>query len=221
MADENRIKIERVRARLTQDELAQRAGITRSVLAQYEAGNNQPPLNKLKRLSAALRVPLVSLLETSVQEDFAGFGERLRKARLAAGLSGCDIERDLGISRQSISAWESGKSLPRSHKESEVIRRLERYLKCSNGHLQPVGSNDPQSNTQDPPKLISVEDASRVSGVSREDLAAMARGGTFTLVTLPVVGRQMLDAKRFYAWLESLGLAESASELEFCPRPTE
>jgi transcriptional regulator with XRE-family HTH domain len=48
---------------LTQEELAARAGVTRSYLARLETGRHEPTLTMLERLAKALRVKPSRFLE--------------------------------------------------------------------------------------------------------------------------------------------------------------
>lgn len=52
---------ERERANLTQDDLAQRLGISRSAVAQWETGRAEPTATHLRRLSIVLNVSIDSL----------------------------------------------------------------------------------------------------------------------------------------------------------------
>lgn len=42
----------------------------------------------------------------------AEIGARLKEVRLSAGLSQADVARVLGANRQTVSAWECGRSMP-------------------------------------------------------------------------------------------------------------
>jgi transcriptional regulator with XRE-family HTH domain len=53
----------RVERRLTQEELAAKAGITRGYLARLETGRHEPTLTTLQRLAKALRVSVVDLIK--------------------------------------------------------------------------------------------------------------------------------------------------------------
>jgi XRE family transcriptional regulator, regulator of sulfur utilization len=48
---------------LTQAELASKAGVFRETLADIERGASQPKLETLMRLAAALRVPIIRLIQ--------------------------------------------------------------------------------------------------------------------------------------------------------------
>lgn len=61
MTSGDKIKEIRQKRGLTQDELAQRIGIKRGTLAQYEANRRQPKLETLKKFAQALDVPWYEL----------------------------------------------------------------------------------------------------------------------------------------------------------------
>lgn len=51
-----RLRLARSRARLSQDELATRTGLTQSNVSQYESGHVVPSIESLARLSHVLKV---------------------------------------------------------------------------------------------------------------------------------------------------------------------
>jgi transcriptional regulator with XRE-family HTH domain len=57
-----KIKRLRLRAKLSQAELARRSGIGQGLLSHYEAGYRMPKVPNLRKLAAALNVPLADLL---------------------------------------------------------------------------------------------------------------------------------------------------------------
>lgn len=61
------VRTRRVRARLTQEELAAQAGVGRSHIAEVEAGTQNSSVDVLARLAAALNCPMWSLLSSEVQ----------------------------------------------------------------------------------------------------------------------------------------------------------
>ena len=62
----NRIKAARLDAKLTQKELAERAGVAVITIQQYEGNKRQPRIEQLQRIAAALGVPLLDLAGVSV-----------------------------------------------------------------------------------------------------------------------------------------------------------
>jgi transcriptional regulator with XRE-family HTH domain len=60
--DPDRLRLERQRQALTQEELAHRAGITRLAVSQLERGLVQPRIPTLRKLADALGIKPASLL---------------------------------------------------------------------------------------------------------------------------------------------------------------
>jgi transcriptional regulator with XRE-family HTH domain len=58
-----RVKRLREQRGMTQERLAEKAGISRTYLARLETARHDPTLSMLEKLAKALRVPLASLLE--------------------------------------------------------------------------------------------------------------------------------------------------------------
>ena len=56
------IQLERVNRKLTQDELAKRANMSRTYLADVENGRYNPSMNMLERIATALQIPLYALI---------------------------------------------------------------------------------------------------------------------------------------------------------------
>ena len=53
----------RKRRGMSQQKLAQRAGLSREYVARLEIGHHNPSLSTLQKLARALRVPVTALLE--------------------------------------------------------------------------------------------------------------------------------------------------------------
>ena len=80
------LKALRLEARLTQQELASRAAITRSTLSRIERGQKQPDAPSLRRLAEALRVEPEELTERA--EDAMRRAEAATRATLGDGGTG-------------------------------------------------------------------------------------------------------------------------------------
>ncbi|MBA7468330.1 hypothetical protein ES707_03573 [subsurface metagenome] len=59
-----RIREERRRLKLTQEELAEKADITANFLGHIERGTKRPTLNTLKKIADVLQIPIVALFAT-------------------------------------------------------------------------------------------------------------------------------------------------------------
>jgi transcriptional regulator with XRE-family HTH domain len=58
-----RIKVLRAKRKITQAELAERAGISHGYLARLETGRQDPTISTLEKLAKALKVPVGRLLK--------------------------------------------------------------------------------------------------------------------------------------------------------------
>lgn len=58
----NRIQLIRKRRRMTQAELAEKLGVSRSAVSMWEYGSNEPNLDTIKKLASALEVQYETLL---------------------------------------------------------------------------------------------------------------------------------------------------------------
>ena len=52
----------------------------------------------------------------SEARDGGSIGDRIRRAREAAGLSGAQLARRLGVKTQTVTSWETGRSEPRANR---------------------------------------------------------------------------------------------------------
>jgi transcriptional regulator with XRE-family HTH domain len=59
----DRLRYERRRRFMTQEELAEAAGFTPSTISRIESGNAEPRLSTIKRLAAALGIDPADLIE--------------------------------------------------------------------------------------------------------------------------------------------------------------
>jgi len=98
--DADRLRQLRIAARLTQRELAQRAGTDRATIAEYESGTGAPFYDRLALLASALGVAPADLTQ-------AGAGS-LVELRVAAGLTQEAAAERAGLIRTRYSALERG-----------------------------------------------------------------------------------------------------------------
>ena len=62
------IRIARKHAGLTQKELAEKAGVAKITIQQYEAGKRQPRLEQLEMLADAMKMDIGELLSTQSKQ---------------------------------------------------------------------------------------------------------------------------------------------------------
>jgi len=60
----NRIRMERKRLKLTQEELAEKANISANFLGHIERGTKRPTLDTLKKIADVLQIPMADLFAT-------------------------------------------------------------------------------------------------------------------------------------------------------------
>jgi len=59
------IRLRQIRERrgMTQEALAEKAGVSRAYLSRLEMGRHDPPLSRLRKLAKVLKVPIEKLLK--------------------------------------------------------------------------------------------------------------------------------------------------------------
>lgn len=130
-------------AGLSQGALAQRAGVSRSALSQWESGRRQPRVRELEATLEALGVTPSqrALALASVQAPRAlrllrapsaeqpgslpGSGELLRALRVRGGWTQAEIAQRMGVQQHTISRWELGERLPSTEEMQTLCFVLE------------------------------------------------------------------------------------------------
>lgn len=73
------LKTARKKLGLTQEQVANQLGITKSAYCGYETGKRQPDVAKLKELAKFLNIKVDTLLETGYGQHNEGFSEKEKK----------------------------------------------------------------------------------------------------------------------------------------------
>ena len=100
---------------LTQRELAEAAGLNRSVVARYEQGHTAPHRDCVAALAYALSVDVEALIGegAAFERDVLGeFGAMLRNLRRARGLTQQELGAAVGVTAGTISTYECGHVVP-------------------------------------------------------------------------------------------------------------
>ncbi len=97
------IRHHRQRQGLSRDALADMLGVDPSTVQGWERRGHRPWPGLHARLAGVLGLP------TAAAEAGTTFGERLRTARLRAGLTQRELAKRVGVGQQVVSEWESGK----------------------------------------------------------------------------------------------------------------
>lgn len=96
---------------MTQAELAEASGLSRSYLADAEQGRYSPNVKTLQVIASALGVPTSALIDgvseaPSVHNKFAA---RFRLLRIGAGYSSQQsFANDFGVAQTTVANWETG-----------------------------------------------------------------------------------------------------------------
>ena len=126
-------------AELTQDEFAERIGVSRQAISKWESGASYPDLKNLQTICDYFNCSPDSLLndERSINEepidpsytfDPTGIGSRIRTIRGTCGIGQEHFAELLEVSRQSVSKWENGAALPKIELLLSIMRVLETNL---------------------------------------------------------------------------------------------
>lgn len=90
---------------MTQEQLAEIAGVSKAALQLFETGKTTPSPTSLKRLAKALQLPTTSLY--SVPPSSA-VGDRVRFQRKSLGLTQVELAHLLGVKVALVKKWETG-----------------------------------------------------------------------------------------------------------------
>ena len=92
-----RIRQQRTLAKMTQEKLAEKAGISLSFLGHIERGNRKASLETIVNICNALKVSPDLLLQDSLDNDLLGCGQHFSEPqrRLLREISDCIIDYDI------------------------------------------------------------------------------------------------------------------------------
>lgn len=104
----------------SQQKLAQKLGVSRSTVAMWESGASEPNMKMIQRIFEVLSIPISSLFavravklsEMAENSPKSFVGERIKAARLAAGISQNQLAKRAGVSQAGLSAIESTTKSP-------------------------------------------------------------------------------------------------------------
>lgn len=104
---------------MTQENLAEALNISRSTLAGYEAENKHPPYRTLVKIAKYFGVSIYYLMgitdrllgeEESGETHIVGGGNIIKEFRKEICITQEELGKKLGVSKQTVSAWERGVS---------------------------------------------------------------------------------------------------------------
>lgn len=105
-----RIREARKKNRLSQDDVADKIGVTQNAVSSWERDRTEPDLATINRIAKALGVPVVAILSDS--EEPYGFGKRLFDLMNALGVSVETLAEKAGCPRSHLKSWLDGSAFP-------------------------------------------------------------------------------------------------------------
>ena len=92
-----RIRQQRILAKMTQEKLAEKAGISLSFLGHIERGNRKASIETVVSICNALKVSPGLLLQDSLNDDLLGFEQRFSESqlKLLREISDCIVDYDI------------------------------------------------------------------------------------------------------------------------------
>lgn len=113
------LKILRTAKGLSQQQLADTIGVTRSSIGSYEEGRAEPKLDCLKEIAQFFGIPVDDLLKENVMEKGRGpvlankiFASNLLFLRESKGMIPKDVAYSIDVELSTYRQWEKGKSAP-------------------------------------------------------------------------------------------------------------
>lgn len=100
-----RIRAYRKIARMTQEQLAEKVGVNRVTITQYENGSITPPLDRLEKVASALGCSLIDLIDSNSFHN-ASDSDKEKLTRLAGEKADEEIARASYISELAGYQWE-------------------------------------------------------------------------------------------------------------------
>lgn len=124
----NKIRAERRKAGLTQEQLANACGLAKITIQQYEAGKRLPRLSCLVAIAKALNIPALSI-ESLLQPEKeplrkSSIGDQIKKERLRVGMTQKQLGEQCGIAEQTIRRYELGLLNPKFETLSKIAQPL-------------------------------------------------------------------------------------------------
>ncbi|WP_163834715.1 helix-turn-helix domain-containing protein [Spartinivicinus ruber] len=132
----DRIRVSRQALGFSQQEVADKLGVTKSAVGAWEQGRNDPSKLVMKELANILDTPLEWLEsdETYITDDWietgfeknSEFKDRLKVVRKFRKLTQKELAEQLHITPAAVAAWETGRSRP----NEVIIKRVSEIFDC-------------------------------------------------------------------------------------------
>lgn len=132
----DKLQILRKEKGFTQDALAAEIGVSRQAISKWESGCAYPDLDNAQILCKYFCVNINTLFNPEINEisreaneniefNYSAVGSNIKEIRTSKGISQEGLGEILGVSRQSVSRWESGAAIPKTDILIELISVLD------------------------------------------------------------------------------------------------
>lgn len=137
----NNLKKLRKESGLKQQDLAEKLSISRSTVAKWETGKNQPDNETLLKLSSIFNTSIDYILNNDCFSPPTSFEKRLKELRKSQGLTMKKLGELIGVAESTVSLYENGKR----HPDYYILKFLAEYFNVSTDYL--LGNNIDDTNT--------------------------------------------------------------------------
>lgn len=194
----SRIKKQREKARLSQDKLAEKLGMKRTNIANYEAGRVIPPSNVLRDLTNIFNITADYLI---IKDGVYDLGIAIKEEREEQGLTQKELGEFIGVDQRKLSHYELG-TIPVPYEFAEKI--AEAFGMSSAEFLEKYNMFDehiPEEFDGDVNKFLEFEKAKEEDALSEsvhdiQTIAAHHDGDAWT-------NEELEEIERFKAFVKS------------------
>jgi DNA-binding transcriptional regulator YiaG len=177
--DPDMLRSMRDRLELTQRDLAELVQVSPTTIASWESGSTKPTLENMGALSAVREMTEAEVNSALGREGLSRplSADEIRAIRLRLGVSQAKFGKLLGVSTNTVSGWEKGRTSPRE-RSLRAINELAVGKPIDASHARFVGA--PEGTNTVPEKApdkeqLTPEDIARIRADAGLSQSAMAR----------------------------------------------
>ena len=97
---------------LTQKELADKSGITRVSIGNYERGDRIPPADILNKIAISLEITINTLINEQDKDINSTIGNNIKLYRLNLGMSQKQLAQTIGVCTETVQNYENNRREP-------------------------------------------------------------------------------------------------------------
>ncbi len=105
------------------DFFADKIGVSRTSMMDYESGKREPGLEVLQRISSALKVPISALCDDYYLFLRYPYSAKIQEIRAEHGLTQAMLGKMLGVTAKSVARWEQSQAIV-TREQWEKLRRV-------------------------------------------------------------------------------------------------